>query len=856
MRTSVIALLLSASTVFAGEPIPGKVADVLAGYCLDCHDAESEKGDLNLDFPEIDWQDPHAVGTWTNVFDALSGSEMPPEDKKQPTMAERQAVLSWLDKTLTQNSRPGGTVLRRLNRTEYENSVRALLGIPFTVPEGFPADTEFHGFDNLGEGLVLSPPTMQQYFELAGVAADAVIPPRRKAEAIELATFLAPPETFSMAFEASQFRDGAMRLVVKSDVLIRACSWPTRFEAKHTGTYTVKSSLSAFKPASAEPLRVELLVIKPSETFSDIGNRPRVASFEIPTDGETHEVSADVDLETGESVAFLWANAPFGWTKQEGRQEAGRQLRELFLGNPRLYAAWLKVGYNRARTPKQTWQQLKDAMAKDDLDTNNPKVLNPPSRYPATGQNQLSWALQNMFMEQGPGLDIHGASFTGPTAVKLSRAEQDQAKRTARFLGERDGRRDRDFAQAILQRVLSQAFRRPVAEELLATYLAIALGHQAEGNRFEDGIHLALRAALCSPHFLYRGQRKGVLDDYDLASRLSYFLSSSPPDSKLAKLAAAGSLADANVLHRETRRLLADRRIRNFLSSFTGQWLDLDALPDIMPDERLTKWTRQDLDAVTDETQLFVAEILRKNLPLETFIAPDFTYLNRWNAKLYGIKSEKSTTMRRVTIPPDSRHGGILGQASVMMATANGVDTQPVLRGVWLLENVFGTPTPEAPSNVPAIEPDTSGATSIRDLLTRHQEDPSCASCHRKIDPPGFALENFDPVGRWRDFYPRYEKGEDGEIITHKGQPVDAAATLPDGTELKDVTDLKRYLVTNIDQFSACLTGKLLTYATGRSLSYGDRKEIARIVASVKKEGNGFADLIVAVVQSESFRVK
>lgn len=279
-----------------------------------------------------------------------------------------------------------------------------------------------------------------------------------------------------------------------------------------------------------------------------------------------------------------------------------------------------------------------------------------------------------------------------------------------------------------------------------------------------------------------------------------------------------------------------------------------------MPDTRLVeKWLASNLEAITEETRFFVAEILRENHTIETFIKPGFTYMNRRNAHLYGMKIA-GDKMQRVSLETGHRHGGLLGQASVMMATANGVDTQPVLRGVWLLENIFGDPPPEPPASVPAIEPDTSGARSIRELLNRHKEDTSCAGCHRKIEPPGFALENFDPTGRWREFYPVYEKEEDAKTartyITKNGPRVDSAGVLPDGTELKDVHDLKRYLIANIDQFSTCLAKKILTYATGRSLTFGDRKEVGRIVGEVKENGNGFEDLIVALVLSESFRTK
>lgn len=845
-----IAICLGVCTSAAvAEPLPDAVRAFITAYCLDCHNADSNEGGLNLESPAVAWADRDSIDQWTRVFDMLDDEAMPPADADQPASEERQAMLKWLHGTLSKHDRPEGTVLRRLNRIEYENSVRAALGIPFTAPRGFPADPESHGFDNIGEGLVLSPPLMQKYFEIAGQAADLVIPPARDSIQVRPETVELGPEDFSMNFTGSEFQAKSMRLVTQTGVVIRSCTWPTRFEAQYTGTYSFKTRLSAFKPHSNDPLHVELLVVPPSVTFTKVPPLKRAARFKVPADGKTHELSAEFDLEKGQTVAFYWSNAPIGI-------DADTHIREAFVENPRLHAAWIRIGrFDRSRTAKQTWQALKSAMAADDLDLSAPEIKNPPTKYRVLDRNQLNWALESMHMELGPALDIHSATFTGPTELKESRDDVAQRLRTARFLGEPGGRGNTEYARAVLRPFLERAFRRPIADAQSAEYVNIALRHIDDGHRFEDGIHLAIRAALCSPHFLYRGHRDGRLDDHDLASRLSYFLTSSPPDVSLRKLADAGKLSDPKSLETATRRLLKDNRSRYFLESFTDQWLDLNALPDIMPDERLIKWTPKHLQAITAETRLVVEEILRENHPVETFIDPDFTFLNRRNADLYGMKIS-GDEMQRVSIKRGGRHGGILGQASVMMATANGVDTQPVLRGVWLLENVFGQHPPAPPASVPAIEPDTSGAKSIRELLTRHKADSSCAGCHRKIDPLGFALENFDPVGRWREFYPVYRKQADGKVVTKKGQPVDSAGELSDGTPLRDIVDLKRYLVTNIDVFSACLTGKLLTYATGRPPSFGDRQEIERIVRDVAKNGNGFQDLIVAVVLSESFRNK
>ncbi|MGB0578260.1 MAG: DUF1587 domain-containing protein, partial [Limisphaerales bacterium] len=229
----------------------------LESYCLDCHDADTHKGDVVLENSTIDHD---SIKTWIRVYDALKAGEMPPKKKRQPSADERAAMLVWLKATLTEKDQPGGTVLRRLNQREYENSVRTVLGVPFAVPRGFPADTKFLGFDNNGEGLVLSPPLMQKYFELAGLAADMLIPPAKESVRVPAETVTITPDEMSMAFEAVQLRDGAMRLVTKAGVLIRSCSWPTRFEAKFTGTYSIRTKLSSFNVTTKKPLEVELIV--------------------------------------------------------------------------------------------------------------------------------------------------------------------------------------------------------------------------------------------------------------------------------------------------------------------------------------------------------------------------------------------------------------------------------------------------------------------------------------------------------------------------------------------------------------------------------------------------------------------
>ena len=380
-------------------------------------------------------------------------------------------------------------------------------------------------------------------------------------------------------------------------------------------------------------------------------------------------------------------------------------------------------------------------------------------------------------------------------------------------------------------------------------YLDIAKEHWAVGRTFDEGMHLLVRNALISPRFLYRSLGQGRLDEHDLASRLSYFLTGGPPDPELVKLATRKRLSLE--LEETANRLMPRHATDTFVRDFTGQWLDTALLAEIMPDPKF-RFTPYYVDMARSEVEHFFAEMLRENRPISDFIDPDFTYTSPLFAHdVYRIQMDgnKPDTklgrqLQRIELEKGGKVGGLLGLSAIMMATANGVDTQPVLRGVWMLENILGTPPPKPPNNVPALAPDTRGANSPRERLAAHQSETACAICHRKIDPLGFVLENFDPVGRWRTHWPASK------------ERIDAMAVLPDGTKVDGVVDLKRWLVEHVDLFAMCLAEKIITYATGRVPNISERHEIEMIVASNKRNGSGFRDLVLALIQSESFRTR
>ncbi|MCH2615039.1 MAG: DUF1588 domain-containing protein, partial [Opitutales bacterium] len=373
------------------------------------------------------------------------------------------------------------------------------------------------------------------------------------------------------------------------------------------------------------------------------------------------------------------------------------------------------------------------------------------------------------------------------------------------------------------------------------------------GHSFEEGMHLVIRSILISPRFLYRLINPGEMDAYDLASRLSYFLTQGPPDEKLIELAAAGTLSNPEVLRSEAIRLLPNKAEDAMIQSFTSQWLDTRLLPGIMPDP-VFKFTAGEIIIAEQEVEHFFTEMLTKNLPMTDFIDPNFHYTSPQFAKdnyQYPIEisyddpwDRSKFEIQKLPLTRGGRFGGLLAQSAIMTATANGVDTQPVLRGVCVLENILGTPPPEPPKSVPALTPDIRGAQTPREMLAAHMADQACTGCHSRIDPIGFMLENFDPVGNWRERWPEVDS------------PIDSTGVLPDGTLINDITDFKAWLVDHIDLFSQCLSEKLMIYATGRVPNYLERHEIAQLVQENHERGNGFQDLLLSLITSDIFRTK
>ncbi|WP_168164403.1 DUF1592 domain-containing protein [Pirellula sp. SH-Sr6A] len=415
-------------------------------------------------------------------------------------------------------------------------------------------------------------------------------------------------------------------------------------------------------------------------------------------------------------------------------------------------------------------------------------------------------------------------------------------------------------AERILREFARRAFRRPVSDDDIRPFMARVKSKLDQNYSFEQAMRVGLRGILVSPDFLFLREQPTKLNDFALASRLSYFLWSSMPDEELFQLAADNKLHEPDVLREQVERLVRDPKAKAFNTNFTGQWLSLRAIDATLPDGTLYPEYDDILKtSMLKETSMFFNEVLKQDLSLTQFVSSGFTFLNERLAKHYRIPGVEGMEMRKVSLPKDSHRGGLLTMGSVLKVTANGTTTSPIIRGAWVLERILGTPPPKPPLDVEAIEPDIRGATTIREQLAKHRDVESCASCHRKIDPPGFALENFDVIGGWRDHYratgePRVVDGR--RVRYWNGPPVDPADTLPDGRPFRNIDEYKRIILEDKDQLARNLAEKLLAYSTGAAPSHTDKPPVEDIVRRVRDKGYGFKALIHEIVQSPLFQSK
>jgi hypothetical protein len=838
-------------------------------HCFECHDADTRKGNLDLTALKADFANPEDFARWVKVHDRVAAGEMPPKKKAQPSAADAETVTHWLRDSLigAEKQKLAGEVrtgARRMTRSEYENTVRDLFDLPGAALEGdLPADGSAHGFDTNSDALDISHVNLAKYIESADKVLDLAVATQPEAPTVQkrrvsLANrggFIAaiimngdgvllkdkkPDPDFPPAGDQAHidegahermgiFRDGAsVGLFRHEDESVSP--YFKEYTAIYPGKYRVRISLWSFSwdkgvvlPArGTEAARLSVVQLTGDGRG---GQHPSyvLGYYDAPSmDAQEHELVTwlNVNEIIGFNVASL---APVANYSRKGRALA-------FKG-PGIAVDWMDIeGPLHEQWPPKAHQLLFGDLPIVEFKAAENPAVHPPVRK----------KIRQLGGENKPDPD------KGLWTVKSENPLSD--------------------ADRLLAAFLPKAFRRPVDPAIRQQYVAHVDERLKAGDSFETAMRWAYRAALCSPDFLYHVEPPGALDNYALAARLSYFLWHSMPDAHLLQVAADGTLSKPEVLNGEVERLLKDPKSQRFIEDFLGQWLKLRQIATNDPDKKLyPEFSPYLQDSMLGETRAYFRELIEKNLDASYLVRSDFAMLNQKLAVHYGIPGVIGSQIRRVPLPADSHRGGFLTQAAVLKVTANGTTTSPVPRGAFVMARILGQPPEPPPPNIPAVEPDVQGAKTIREQLDKHRSDATCASCHAKIDPAGFALEAFDVIGGFRERYRSLGEGDPAPrglidpfigIGFKLGPAVDPSGVLPDGRKFKDFSELADLLAAHPEGLLRNLAQQLMIYSTGRDMLFGDRDAMAAIVASTQKNGGGIRSLIHEIVQSSLFRTR
>jgi hypothetical protein len=744
-------------------------------YCLDCHSAAEQAGDLSLEGVDFAAVGEHPE-LWERVVRKLRVAMMPPGDAPQPPALERTAFVAWLERQLDRSASaredPGPALIRRLNRAEYANAIRDLLHVDIDATALLPPDDSAYGFDNIADALNTSPAHVEQYLSAAGkIAALAVGDPETGPAA----------QTFRIRQDASQdIPVVGMPLGTVGGGMARVVA-PLDGEYRLDVTY-FKSNLGAMKglefphqfEIAVDGERVHLTTIGGTEDFNEL-----MRNITEAADAIAKRSSTTVSLTAGAhdiSVGFLYAGAQLGTTRLQ----------------PFLRSS----------------QDILDATGHPHIET-----LTVTGPYNATG----------------PGRSASRARIFSCEA------------------------QDRACAEDILSALARRAYRGTDTEEDLGELLAFYDG--GSGRSFEAGIQTAIERLLSSPKFLFRMERAPVsaepggaypLSDLELASRLAFFLWSSIPDDELLAAASNGTLSEPRVYAAQVARMLGSPKADALVDNFAGQWLYLRNLDSFVPkSDGFPNFDDNLRQGLRTETELFFADIVEQDRSVLDLMTASYTFLNERVAKHYGVRGVYGPHFRRVELT-DERRFGLLGKGSVLMVSSHTDRTSPVVRGKWVLENVLGSPPPAPPPEVPLLEEvDPEGKMTFRQKLEAHRENPACAGCHATMDPIGFALENFDVVGAWRD----HENGA--------GTPaIDASGRLADGTVVDGAVALREALMSDPEIFVSTVVQKLMTYGLGRGLTATDMPVVRGIVHDAAGDDYRFSSIVLAITESVPFRMR
>jgi len=692
---------------------------------------------------------------WETIVRVVSNGEMPPKRKKtQPSEAEKAEFLTLADETFIKVScvgpkNPGRVTLRRLNRAEYNNTIRDLCGIDYRPADDFPSDDVGYGFDNIGDVLSMPPILLEKYLVAAeNILNQAVVPP---------GTLLSSkqgfrPQNLLVQPREARSRDGRPKILFTT----AGQTWLPKFNFPADGEYILRFKLNGIPEGDMPPkyeIKLDDQLIQPGEVRG----------------------SQSITVEVKRKVA------------------AGERKIAVSFVNPSKISE-LKSG----TTPRTLGVELIEI--------------------------------------EGP---LQGASKPLPKSTQMILVAQPKDSMPEAVDA---------AARAVLNEFARRAYRRPPqAAEIDRLMQLFHRANDEHQESFAEAIKLPLKAILVSPHFLFRvekdplpGQEFRNLSDFELASRLSYFLWSSMPDEELYRTAERGQLRQPEILKAQVQRMLKDPKSRALTENFAGQWLQLRNLLTLTPDpETFQGWDESLRKAMIQETELFFDHIVKNDRSILEFLDADYTFLNDRLSWHYGVPNIRGEQFRYVKLPPEKRRGGLMTQASTLTVTSNPTRTSPVKRGKWIYENIMGLQPPPAAPDVPELPPNDKLKGTLRQQMEQHRSNPACAGCHAKLDPLGFGLENFDGIGRWRD--------------TDNQQPIDASGVLPEGESFNGPSELRKVMLGKAELFRKCLAEKLLTFALGRGLEYYDKCVLDEISLKLKQGNDQFSALVLAIVQSEPF---
>ena len=746
-----------AETAAPDDTYQTKILPFVKKFCLDCHNADKAAGGLTLDGYQTELQARKGRKDWEAMQEQLAAGEMPPKKKMlQPTKDEREFVVNWIANTLTKTDctsqkDPGRVTIRRLNRAEYNNTIRDLCGVDFKPAEDFPADDVGYGFDNIGDVLSFQPILLEKYL----AAADKVLE-----AALQIPTI--PVKDIQKRFPQQI-----------STIPREAKNRTTGANGREVNKITFTSEGSAFLPEQYNfPAEGEYII--------------RFRGWGTKVGGDFPKVVLRVD---GKDVKSFDVEAP------ENKVQTYEAKGQFPAGGKRVAVAFTNGFEDKDKVKRQ-------------------------------------FGLEMIEIE-GP---INPVAKPDPESVKLLLGVRPKAVAE-----------NRAAAEKALASFAQRAYRRPVKPDETQRLMKLFDLAAKQDEPFERAIRLPMKAVLCSPHFLYRIEDDPkdpnavrTLNDFEFATRLSYFLWSSMPDEELFKHALAGDLRKPDVLEAQVKRMMKDVKVRALSENFAGQWLQLRNIKALAPDKTyFPKWDDALKAGMVGEAEAFFEYVVQNDRPILDFIDADYTFVNERMADFYGIKDVVGSRFRKVQLP-DTRRGGIITMASTLTVTSNPTRTSPVKRGKWILENVLGTPPPPPAPDVPELPPTGQLKGTLRQQMEQHRANPSCAVCHNKLDPLGFGLENFDGIGGWR--------------TTDNKKDIDSSGVLPDGGKFNGPAELRKILLGKADLFRNCFAEKLLTFGLGRGLEYYDKCAVDEIVKAAKTDGDRFSALVLAVVRSDPFQ--